>query len=184
MPEPKYSTQEFAQIIKQKYPQYANVEDNALVSKILEKYPQYSSSVDLGLKKKDEQQLDTSMVTEESMVSESQLDGKKEPTLSYVGSRQVAVSPDVVPTEEAFVGARPAPKPMTAEERRATLEAARESQANNFMNIARNTLGAVAEGAVGLNTYLNRGVELASSWKSNELLLFWFCCYRRISPAR
>ena len=52
MPEPKYSTQEFAQIIKQKYPQYANVEDNALVSKILEKYPQYSSSVDLGLKKK------------------------------------------------------------------------------------------------------------------------------------
>jgi transcriptional regulator with XRE-family HTH domain len=160
MPEPKYSTQEFAQIIKQKYPQYANVEDNALVSKILEKYPQYSSSVDLGLKKKDEQQLDTSMVTEESMVSESQLDGKKEPTLSYVGSRQVAVSPDVVPTEEAFVGARPAPKPMTAEDRRATLEAARESQANNFMNIARNTLGAVAEGAVGLNTYLNRGVEL------------------------
>jgi hypothetical protein len=160
MPEPKYSTQEFAQIIKQKYPQYANVEDNALVSKILEKYPQYSSSVDLGLKKKDEQQLDTSMVTEESMVSESRLDGKKEPTLSYVGSRQVAVSPDVVPTEEAFVGARPAPKPMTAEDRRATLEAARESQANNFMNIARNTLGAVAEGAVGLNTYLNRGVEL------------------------
>ena len=160
MPEPKYSTQEFAQIIKQKYPQYANVEDNALVSKILEKYPQYSSSVDLGLKKKDEQQLDTSMVTEESMVSESQLDGKKEPTLSYVGSRQVAVSPDVAPTEEAFVGARPAPKPMTAEDRRATLEAARESQANNFMNIARNTLGAVAEGAVGLNTYLNRGVEL------------------------
>ena len=52
MPEPKYSTQEFAQIIKQKYPQYANVEDSALVSKILEKYPQYSSSVDSGLKKK------------------------------------------------------------------------------------------------------------------------------------
>ena len=160
MPEPKYSTQEFAQIIKQKYPQYADVEDSALVSKILEKYPQYSSSVDLGLKKKDEQQLDTSTVTEESMVSESRLDGKKEPTLSYVGSRQVAVSPDLVPTEEAFVGARPSQKPMTAEERRATLEAARESQANNFINIARNTLGAVAEGAVGLNTYLNRGIEL------------------------
>jgi hypothetical protein len=53
MPEPKYSPQEFAQILKQKYPQYSDVEDSVLVEKILEKYPQYSNSVDVGLKKKD-----------------------------------------------------------------------------------------------------------------------------------
>ena len=52
MPEPKYSPQEFAQILKQKYPQYSDVEDSVLVEKILEKYPQYSNSVDVGLKKK------------------------------------------------------------------------------------------------------------------------------------
>jgi hypothetical protein len=44
MPE-KISVQDFASRIKQKYPQYSEIEDSVLVSKMLEKYPQYKSTV-------------------------------------------------------------------------------------------------------------------------------------------
>lgn len=37
--------QEFAKKIKEKYPQYADVEDSVLVEKILEKYPQYKDQI-------------------------------------------------------------------------------------------------------------------------------------------
>ena len=39
------TTQEFAQKIKQKFPEYKNVNDNELVSKILQKYPVYKSKL-------------------------------------------------------------------------------------------------------------------------------------------
>jgi hypothetical protein len=42
------STQEFAAKIKQKYPQYQNVDDNTLTQKITEKYPQYKNQINSG----------------------------------------------------------------------------------------------------------------------------------------
>ena len=52
MPDKK-SVEEFAKSIKDKYPQYASMDDLDLVKKITSKYPQYSDSVDFDLKKKD-----------------------------------------------------------------------------------------------------------------------------------
>lgn len=40
------TTQEFAQKIKQKYPEYKNVDDTQLVNKIVEKYPVYKTHLD------------------------------------------------------------------------------------------------------------------------------------------
>ena len=48
----KKSIQEFSASIKSKYPQYKDMEDGELVSKMIEKYPQYKDKVDL--KKKEE----------------------------------------------------------------------------------------------------------------------------------
>lgn len=42
------SVQEFASKIKQKYPQYSNIDDNTLTQKMLDKYPQYRSQVNFG----------------------------------------------------------------------------------------------------------------------------------------
>jgi hypothetical protein len=42
---PLLSSDEFAQSIKAKYPQYANVDNNTLTQKMLAKYPQYASKV-------------------------------------------------------------------------------------------------------------------------------------------
>jgi len=42
-----YTTQEFAQKIKMKYPQYQGIEDTELVNKIVSKYPQYKSQVNM-----------------------------------------------------------------------------------------------------------------------------------------
>ena len=42
----KMSPTDFAEKIKAKYPQYANVDDNTLTQKVLAKYPQYASAVD------------------------------------------------------------------------------------------------------------------------------------------
>lgn len=39
---------EFAARIKEKYPQYASVDDSALAKRIVEKYPQYANQVDFG----------------------------------------------------------------------------------------------------------------------------------------
>src|SRR5262245_58625910 len=39
------TTQEFAARTKAKYPQYASLDDNTLVQKILAKYPQYGSQI-------------------------------------------------------------------------------------------------------------------------------------------
>ena len=43
----KMSLQQFAQTIKDKYPQYASVDDTELAQKVLAKYPQYQSKVDV-----------------------------------------------------------------------------------------------------------------------------------------
>lgn len=42
------SVQDFAAKIKQKYPQYQNIDDNTLTQKIIQKYPQYQSQVNFG----------------------------------------------------------------------------------------------------------------------------------------
>ena len=42
---PQLTRLEFAQKIKDKYPAYAEIDDNELVDKILEKYPQYSEQI-------------------------------------------------------------------------------------------------------------------------------------------
>ena len=53
MPEPKLSVSEFAAKVKSKYPEYKDVEDSLLVSKMIEKYPVYANQVDTGVKKKE-----------------------------------------------------------------------------------------------------------------------------------
>lgn len=47
MPADKLSIEQFAQKIKEKYPQYKDINDTILAQKMVEKYPQYSSRVDL-----------------------------------------------------------------------------------------------------------------------------------------
>lgn len=42
----KLSMTQFAEKIKAKYPQYANVDDNTLAQKVLERYPQYGPSIE------------------------------------------------------------------------------------------------------------------------------------------
>ena len=48
----KFSVQEFAAKLKEKYPQYQEVDDFELVQSVVEKYPQYAKAVDLGQPKK------------------------------------------------------------------------------------------------------------------------------------
>ncbi len=45
MPDKKYTRQEFASRIKEKYPSYGKMEDSILVDKILTKYPQYKDQI-------------------------------------------------------------------------------------------------------------------------------------------
>jgi len=47
--------QELGQTIKQKYPQYNNIDDTVLANKILEKYPEYQSKITVETTKKPEQ---------------------------------------------------------------------------------------------------------------------------------
>lgn len=56
MPEDKLPIPEFAKRIKQKYPEYRDIDDTTLVQKIVAKYPEYASQVEMngsGQKKKD-----------------------------------------------------------------------------------------------------------------------------------
>jgi hypothetical protein len=58
MPEPKLTPAQFAEKLKAKYPQYANIDDVTLVDKVLQKYPQYGDIVNVNdageeLKKKE-----------------------------------------------------------------------------------------------------------------------------------
>ena len=64
----KLSAEAFAKKIKSKYPQYENVEDNALVESILQKYPSYSEQVDF---KKKEESLPESTDTSAPLESET-----------------------------------------------------------------------------------------------------------------
>jgi hypothetical protein len=60
MPEPKLSVTEFAASIKSKYPEYKDVDDSILVSKMIEKYPVYANQVDTGVKKKESSEVSPS----------------------------------------------------------------------------------------------------------------------------
>ena len=44
------NTNQFANKIKQKYPQYGDIEDEELVNKIITKYPEYENQVDISKK--------------------------------------------------------------------------------------------------------------------------------------
>jgi hypothetical protein len=48
MPVDKVSIEQFAQRIKEKYPQYKAVNDTDLVNKIVDKYPAYKDKIDFG----------------------------------------------------------------------------------------------------------------------------------------
>jgi hypothetical protein len=48
MEEQKYTRQQFASKIKEKYPAYAEMDDNTLVEKITAKYPQYLDQIEGG----------------------------------------------------------------------------------------------------------------------------------------
>src|SRR5690606_19053268 len=50
---PKLTPSQFAQKVKSKYPQYQNIKDDELVSKMIEKYPSYKDQIDFTVKKKD-----------------------------------------------------------------------------------------------------------------------------------
>ena len=53
-PEGPLSVQEFAAKVKDKYPQYKDVDDQQLVEALIKKYPQYESAVTFDpVKKKD-----------------------------------------------------------------------------------------------------------------------------------
>jgi hypothetical protein len=55
MPDEKEPIPQFAKRIKQKYPQYKDVDDTELVNKMIEKYPEYRDRVQLEpVKKKDQ----------------------------------------------------------------------------------------------------------------------------------
>ena len=43
--EDKYTLEEFGQLIKDKYPEYADIDNVTLAQKMLEKYPEYSEQV-------------------------------------------------------------------------------------------------------------------------------------------
>ena len=60
MPEPKLSVTEFAASIKSKYPEYKDVDDSILVSKMIEKYPVYANQVDTSVKKKESSEVSPS----------------------------------------------------------------------------------------------------------------------------
>jgi len=56
----RLSTAQFAQTIKAKYPQYANIDDAELTKRILEKYPQYQGKVDFSMPEAPTQPVDRS----------------------------------------------------------------------------------------------------------------------------
>ena len=70
-----YTRSEFAQKIKSKYPQYAELDDNELVDKILSKYPQYSEQIS---EKPSELEVPEATLTPEDTELPSQ-DGSLEP---------------------------------------------------------------------------------------------------------
>ena len=45
----KYSVQEFAELIKTEYPDYADMDDLELTQQIINKYPEYESQVDINI---------------------------------------------------------------------------------------------------------------------------------------
>lgn len=139
MPEPKLSVAEFAAKVKSKYPQYADVDDSLLVSKMVEKYPVYADQVNFDVKKK-----------EPSEVSDSQfLAG---PSASGTSSEVPAAFGEV----PKFEGTKDKKPPKT---RQQVIEEQRAAQAQKFADIGSYVGQSIAEGVVSANTFLNRAVE-------------------------
>ena len=76
MPEPKLSVAEFAAKVKSKYPQYADVDDSLLVSKMVEKYPVYADQVNLDVKKKEPSEASASSYSEKPSASDTSVSDK------------------------------------------------------------------------------------------------------------
>src|SRR5882672_10678115 len=49
---PKISQDEFIQKIKEKYPDYKDVDNTELFNKLITKYPEYKGQIDFGIQKK------------------------------------------------------------------------------------------------------------------------------------
>jgi len=79
MAQPTYTRAQFAAKIKEKYPQYAEVDDNKLVDSILEKYPTYADQIDEG--KMEEPQMEDATAVPVDMASNLE-DSSSEPQLT------------------------------------------------------------------------------------------------------
>jgi hypothetical protein len=104
MPEKK-TYQEFAQAIKTKYPEYKDVDDFELASKMVDKYPDYKDQVDLTVKKKEPTgpTIENGNGTPPGLPSESTIsetgkeNGAEIPPFPYSQTDQVAEPPKVLP---------------------------------------------------------------------------------------
>lgn len=86
-PKKPVSPQEFSKKIKEKYPEYKNVDDLVLAEKMIEKYPEYKSQVDFSVKKKDQAQLSSSTTDGKSSDSAQKTGSSatKKPMKQYAG---------------------------------------------------------------------------------------------------
>ena len=83
MPEPKLTPAQFAEKLKSKYPQYANIDDVTLVDRVLQKYPQYGDIVNVNaageeVKKKEFSEVSVLRPTEEPSASDTSFDAEVE----------------------------------------------------------------------------------------------------------
>ena len=139
MPEPKLSVAEFSAKVKSKYPQYKDVDDSVLVSKMLDKYPVYSEQVDFDVKKKE-------------LSEASDLQSLAEPSASDT-SPEVPAAFGEIPKFEGTKDKEP------AKTRQQLIEEQRNEQAKKFLDLGSYIGGSIAEGVVSANTYLNRSIE-------------------------
>lgn len=83
MPDPKLSPAQFAEKLKSKYPQYANIDDTTLIDRVLQKYPQYGDIVNVNdaseeVKKKEFSEVSVLRPTEEPSASATSFDAETE----------------------------------------------------------------------------------------------------------
>lgn len=102
MPDKKLPISEFAAKLKVKYPQYRNLDDTDLVTRITERYPQYKNAVDLsGLSKKKE--VSEPVSTSGGTLGTSEVPSEEKPPKGFEGLKPAKVQPTQV-FEEKGVG--------------------------------------------------------------------------------
>jgi hypothetical protein len=142
MPEPKLSVAEFSAKVKSKYPQYKDVDDSVLVSKMLDKYPVYSEQVDFDVKKKE---------LSEASASQS----LAEPSASAISAEVPAAFGEI----PKFEGTKEAPKADVEFDAETAVKRATGDPLQTFKDLGTIVGGSIAEGIVSANTFVNRAVE-------------------------